>query len=183
MQGVRVNAMAPRTWTLEGEISAERRAVAARTPAGRLAEPEESPSSEARNATVPGPPRAKGRRWTRRPATSASAASCGLRARTSGALPLSRRLPPAPRPHRAQATLMQRGRAVVAERRSFGAPQRTASMCVGGRLVCRHGGRSVSCQEPESEVTSIQMHGRRAFADERRGSRASGRKSDDQPRR
>jgi hypothetical protein len=42
-------------------------------------------------------------------------------------------------------------------------------------------GRSVSCQQIGSEVTSIQMHGRRACADERRGSIGSGRKSDGQP--
>jgi 3-oxoacyl-[acyl-carrier protein] reductase len=44
VQGVRVNAVAPGhvgTSTLEGEIDAERRAVAARTPAGRLADPDE----------------------------------------------------------------------------------------------------------------------------------------------
>jgi 3-oxoacyl-[acyl-carrier protein] reductase len=44
VQGVRVNAVAPGhvgTGTLEGEISADRRSVAARTPARRLAEPEE----------------------------------------------------------------------------------------------------------------------------------------------
>jgi 3-oxoacyl-[acyl-carrier protein] reductase len=44
VQGVRVNAVAPghvSTRTLEGEINAERRAVAAQTPAGRLADPEE----------------------------------------------------------------------------------------------------------------------------------------------
>ena len=44
VQGIRVNAVAPGhvgTETLEGEISAERRAIAASTPAGRLAEPHE----------------------------------------------------------------------------------------------------------------------------------------------
>ena len=44
VQGIRVNAVAPGhvgTETLEGEISAERRAIAASTPAGRLAEPDE----------------------------------------------------------------------------------------------------------------------------------------------
>jgi 3-oxoacyl-[acyl-carrier protein] reductase len=44
VQGVRVNAVAPGhvgTETLQGEISAERRAIAASTPAGRLAEPDE----------------------------------------------------------------------------------------------------------------------------------------------
>jgi 3-oxoacyl-[acyl-carrier protein] reductase len=44
VQGVRVNAVAPGhvgTATLQGEISEERRALAASTPAGRLAEPEE----------------------------------------------------------------------------------------------------------------------------------------------
>jgi 3-oxoacyl-[acyl-carrier protein] reductase len=43
-QGIRVNAVAPGhvgTGTLEGEISEQRRAIAASTPAGRLAEPEE----------------------------------------------------------------------------------------------------------------------------------------------
>ena len=44
VQGVRVNAVAPGhvgTATLQGEVSEERRALAASTPAGRLAEPEE----------------------------------------------------------------------------------------------------------------------------------------------
>jgi 3-oxoacyl-[acyl-carrier protein] reductase len=44
VQGIRVNAVAPGhvgTETLQGEISAERRAIAASTPAGRLAEPDE----------------------------------------------------------------------------------------------------------------------------------------------
>ena len=44
VQGIRVNAVAPGhvgTETLEGEISAERRAIAASTPAGRLADPDE----------------------------------------------------------------------------------------------------------------------------------------------
>ena len=44
VQGIRVNAVAPGhvgTETLQGEISAERRAIAASTPAGRLAEPHE----------------------------------------------------------------------------------------------------------------------------------------------
>ena len=44
VQGIRVNAVAPGhvgTETLQGEINAERRAIAASTPAGRLAEPEE----------------------------------------------------------------------------------------------------------------------------------------------
>ena len=44
VQGIRVNAVAPghvATETLQGEISAERRAIAASTPAGRLAEPDE----------------------------------------------------------------------------------------------------------------------------------------------
>ena len=44
VQGIRVNAVAPGhvgTATLQGEISEERRAIAASTPAGRLAEPDE----------------------------------------------------------------------------------------------------------------------------------------------
>ena len=44
VQGIRVNAVAPghvATETLQGEISAERRAIAASTPAGRLADPDE----------------------------------------------------------------------------------------------------------------------------------------------
>ena len=44
VQGIRVNAVAPghvATETLQGEVSAERRAIAASTPAGRLAEPAE----------------------------------------------------------------------------------------------------------------------------------------------
>jgi 3-oxoacyl-[acyl-carrier protein] reductase len=44
VQGIRVNAVAPGhvgTETLEGEISEQRRAIAASTPAGRLAEPQE----------------------------------------------------------------------------------------------------------------------------------------------
>jgi 3-oxoacyl-[acyl-carrier protein] reductase len=44
VQGIRVNAVAPGhvgTETLQGEITAERRAIAASTPAGRLAEPDE----------------------------------------------------------------------------------------------------------------------------------------------
>ncbi len=44
VQGVRVNAVAPGhvgTGTLEGEINEQRRAIAASTPAGRLAEPKE----------------------------------------------------------------------------------------------------------------------------------------------
>jgi 3-oxoacyl-[acyl-carrier protein] reductase len=44
VQGIRVNAVAPGhvgTGTLESEISEQRRAIAASTPAGRLAEPEE----------------------------------------------------------------------------------------------------------------------------------------------
>jgi 3-oxoacyl-[acyl-carrier protein] reductase len=44
VQGIRVNAVAPGhvgTATLQGEVSKERRALAASTPAGRLAEPEE----------------------------------------------------------------------------------------------------------------------------------------------
>ena len=44
VQGIRVNAVAPghvATETLQGEVSAERRAIAASTPAGRLAEPDE----------------------------------------------------------------------------------------------------------------------------------------------
>ena len=44
VQGIRVNAVAPGhvgTATLQGEVSEERRALAASTPAGRLAEPEE----------------------------------------------------------------------------------------------------------------------------------------------
>ena len=43
VQGIRVNAVAPghvATETLQGEVSAERRAIAASTPAGRLAEPD-----------------------------------------------------------------------------------------------------------------------------------------------
>ena len=44
VQGIRVNAVAPGhvgTATLQGEISEQRRAIAASTPAGRLAEPDE----------------------------------------------------------------------------------------------------------------------------------------------
>jgi 3-oxoacyl-[acyl-carrier protein] reductase len=44
VQGIRVNVVAPGhvgTSTLQGEINEERRAIAASTPAGRLAEPEE----------------------------------------------------------------------------------------------------------------------------------------------
>lgn len=44
VQGIRVNAVAPGhvgTDTLEGEVSEERRVIAASTPAGRLAEPDE----------------------------------------------------------------------------------------------------------------------------------------------
>jgi 3-oxoacyl-[acyl-carrier protein] reductase len=44
VQGIRVNAVAPghvETETLQGEISEQRRALAASTPAGRLAEPDE----------------------------------------------------------------------------------------------------------------------------------------------
>jgi 3-oxoacyl-[acyl-carrier protein] reductase len=44
VQGIRVNAVAPGhvgTSTLQGEINEQRRAIAASTPAGRLAEPEE----------------------------------------------------------------------------------------------------------------------------------------------
>ena len=43
VQGIRVNAVAPGhvgTETLQGEINEERRAIAASTPAGRLAEPD-----------------------------------------------------------------------------------------------------------------------------------------------
>ena len=44
VQGIRVNAVAPGhvgTSTLKGEISEERAAIAASTPAGRLADPDE----------------------------------------------------------------------------------------------------------------------------------------------
>jgi 3-oxoacyl-[acyl-carrier protein] reductase len=50
VQGIRVNAVAPGhvgTSTLQGEISEERAALAASTPAGRLAEPEEIASTVA----------------------------------------------------------------------------------------------------------------------------------------
>ena len=44
MQGIRVNAVAPGhvdTSRLKGRVDASRRAIAAHTPAGRLAQPEE----------------------------------------------------------------------------------------------------------------------------------------------